>query len=391
MITRLQHLSMPSDFKIHTIEAYANLNLQYNTVKIYETYGNLNPGHEVLGTGRTQRGLPKISDSNLKEYIEESALKGIKFNYTFNARCTSNMEFGLKGQNEILRHVEHLISLGVNQMTVVVPPVLQLIRNHFPDMYLCASVIANIRSVRQASLFKSMGADRLILSEDINRDFKLLEQIRKWCKLPLEIIVNTRCLYQCAFRNSDYNYLSHCGNSAKSLPIYDYYKWLCSQYLFANPIEFYKMRWVRPEDLNHYPYVSFFKVIGRQLVHEADLPRAAEAYMKGSFDGNLLDLLGVFAPSRKRFYPIDIDNNNLKDFINFFLEFKCMEKTCTNCDHCNAYIKRIPNEVLAALNSQREQFASYLGDFANNKPTKTMDVIDIAAITMGSCSPRNYL
>jgi collagenase-like PrtC family protease len=331
---------MPADFHYDTLKGYAELNKKNYPLKVSETYGNLNPGDSPLGTGRIKTGLPAAGYEKLKDRIKWGRDFNISFNYTINSRCTHNMEFTSKGYLEILKHIEKLMNAGVEQLTLASPSLLQIIHSHFPDLHIIISVITQIKSIKQVQVYKDMGASRIILSEDVNRNFNLLSTIGKNTDLPLEIIVNTRCLFYCSMRNSDYNFLSHCGAKNYSLPVFDYYKWICTQYLFKNPIEFFKMPWIRPEDISYYNDISYFKVIGRQLVAHGDLLRTAETYMKGEFDGNLIDLMGLFSPQRKEFYPINIDNKGLKDFILYFVEGKCHQNGCHNCNHCTSYLKK---------------------------------------------------
>lgn len=389
MTTGLQHLSMPADFSPATLEAYASLNQRYPNRMVCETYGNLNPSNPLLGTGRTQGALPKVKWGELREIIKHSTHLGIGLNYTLNARCTANMEFRSRSRYELLRHVEFLMDLGVRRITVVVPSVIQIIKARFPEMQVCVSVITNISSVRQAVAYRDMGADRIILSEDLGRNFQVISAIRRAIDLPLELIVNTRCLFKCPFRNADYGWLSHCASAAKRLPVIDYYKWLCTRYLFDNPVEFFKMRWIRPEDLPYYRDVNVFKVIGRQLVEDADLPRTAEAYMSGRFEGDLIELFGIFSPRRRAFYPIRIENKGLDEFIRFFLEGKCADRACGSCGHCETFMRRcISEEGLRSLARHRTVYEQRVDRFAQHLDLKGT-AIDERAVAFATMQDKN--
>jgi collagenase-like PrtC family protease len=374
-----QWLSMPADFSPRTLDAYALLNKKYGHLRVAETYGNLNPGHPLLGTGRTEGGLPRVNPEQLRKTIEHGKSLGIGFNYTLNSRCTGNLEFGMKGRQELLSHVEELMRLGVGTITVALPSVLRLLRAQFPELRLCVSVITGVRSVKQAALYKGMGADRIILAEDIYRDFRLIERIRRGTGIPVELIVNTRCIFQCPYRKADYGLLAHCAAGRRKLPIHDYYKWLCTEYLFVHPIEFMKMRWIRPEDLAFYEAVDLFKVIGRQLVADANLPRVAETYMRGSFDGNLTDLLGTFSPRRLDFYPVRIENRALDGFLSFFRERKCAERACNDCRHCAGYLERaVGREDLERLEVHAREYATALHRYARDLDLGSVNPTEVA-------------
>jgi collagenase-like PrtC family protease len=381
----MKHLSMPADFKLATLDRYAELNARYPHLQVLETYGNLNPSPLVLGTGRITRGLPASDWTGLEKYIAHSRRLGIGFNYTFNASCTGNLEFTAKGVRTLTGFFERLLEIGCDLVTLAAPSLISLVRGTCPRMRVAASTIAEIDTVVAVREFERMGVCRIILNEDILRDFSLMAAMKRAASVPLEAIVNTRCIHVCPFKPFDFNFLSHCGSDAHSRPILDYYKWHCTRILFRNPIEWIKMPWIRPEDLPLYEDVELFKVAGRQLAVDGDPARTAECYMRGRYEGNLVALLGLFAAKRLSFYPVAIDNRKLDGFADWFKRPRaCKPNGCSDCDHCATYARAaIDASSVAELERRAALLEQELATFHDTCNPLGLDAEEIAAATRG--------
>ena len=330
---------MPADFKIETLEAYARLNAAGGRLKVYETYGNLNPSPMASGRAVGSPRLPRADMSTLSEYLRASAALGIEFNYTFNAPCTGGMEFSTAGRRRLLDFFEGLVEAGVRCFTLVTPSLISLVKTQFPHVSVATSTICEIESVAAAKAYAGFGADRIIMSEDAHRRFDLLRRVRGSVGRPIELLVNSTCLYLCPWKPFHYNLLSHM-KAAHQPDIEAYYHWQCMAVRASRPIELVKLRWIRPEDLNLYEDATFFKVVGRYFAQDSDLVRVARTYMEGHFDGNLWDLLGNFAPQRRHgFY---IDNRALDGFVEWFARDprRCRDLACDDCAHCREYAER---------------------------------------------------
>lgn len=382
---RTKHLSMPADFSIATLDRYAELNARQPRLMVLETYGNLNPNPLALGTGRITRGLPHADWEGLEGYIAHSRKLGMGFNYTFNSSCTGNFEFSSRGVRTLVSFFTRLLDIGCDLVTLAAPSLVSLVRGSCPAMRVAASTIAEIDSVCAVKQFEKMGVCRIILNEDILRDFSLITAMKRSATVPLEAIVNTRCIHICPFKPFDFNFLSHHGADVRTHPILDYYKWHCTRILFRNPVEWIKMPWIRPEDLYLYEDVDIFKVAGRQLTLEGDPVRTAECYMAGRYDGNLVALLGLFAPKRLAFYPIEIDNRKLDGFAEWFKRPRaCVPQACPDCSHCRQYAEAaIDPRSLPELARRAAAYERQLATFHRNcKPLGTTEG-DVVSITRG--------
>jgi hypothetical protein len=97
-----------------------------------------------------------------------------------------------------------------------------------------------------------------------------------------------------------------------------------------NPEEVVKTPWIRPEDTKIYGNigVSSIKIAGRTL-STSTIINIVQAYAQQKYDGNLWDLIAPWI-------PINLPNNVLDNFINFFVDktFSCNDH-CGQCHYCN--------------------------------------------------------
>lgn len=330
---------MPADFRQETLAAYAELNARYPHLTVYETYGSLNPGPMQSGRAVSSPRLPKADWPGLREYVEFSHRHAIAFNYTLNASCTGGAEFHPASRSRLLDLIARLVDHGVDHLTMTAPSLLALVKAQFPHLSLCTSTICEIDSVQAARIFVELGADRIILGEDITRDFDVIRSIQRAVSAPIEVLGNSTCLYLCPWKPFHYNLLSHM-QAYHQPDIEAYYHWQCMNLRASRPLELLKLRWIRPEDLHLYPDVTFFKIVGRYFAEDSDLVRTARTYMEGRFDGNLWDLLGNFAPQRR--HGMVVDNRALDGFVDWFAAHPhgCRTLGCNDCNHCRRYAER---------------------------------------------------
>jgi len=344
----VKYLCMPADFRPETLEAYAALNRTASDIRVYETYGNLNPSPFQSGRAIDSPRLPRVSEQGLREYLETGSRAGIHFNYTLNASCSGGKEFGPQGLKALFGIIERLANLGVQCVTLTSPAHICLVHSHWPEIALCTSVICEIDSVAAVKMFEDFGASRIIVSEDIHRRFDIIHAMRRATALPLEVLTNSTCLFRCPWKPFHYNLLSHMSTTRQP-DIEAYYHWQCMAVRLREPAELLRLRWIRPEDIDLYEDATYFKVVGRYFASDSDLVRVARTYMERRFDGNLWDLLGNFAPQRR--HGVYIDNAALDGFLPWFKASPrhCSDMACRSCDHCKRYAAAAVTGDLAAV------------------------------------------
>jgi len=102
-----------------------------------------------------------------------------------------------------------------------------------------------------------------------------------------------------------------------------------------NWVSFLQNSWVRPEDVKHYEnYFSMMKLATRM---HSNPGKVIQAYAKGKFNGNLLDLLEPGHSSL--FYPYVIDNTRFPD--DWFKKITACDKGCHKCGYCSSVLEKV--------------------------------------------------
>ena len=347
---------------------------------VYELYGKLTS--DFVGGGRASFTLPSVGRKKMAAYVQRVHDAGIKFNYLLNASCFENRELTRAGQRSIRNLLDWLSELGVDAVTLNHPLLLQMIRKRYPSLKTRIGVFAAINTVQRARFWEGEGADCLCLEDiAVNRDFKLLAKIRETVKCDLQLLVNNSCFYSCGMSNTHMNMLSHASQSkhrSKGFFI-DYCIIRCTQEKLADPVNYIRASWIRPEDLHHYQKIGYqnFKIVERSSPTLL-LQKRVRAYAEGHYEGNLLDLIQPYghAEDRKsawgkvrlalRYFlrplkvnvrklakmknlaekqgmltpldippPVVIQNEKMNGFIHQFLSGACHDKSCETCRYCH--------------------------------------------------------
>lgn len=351
-------------------------------------YGQL--ATDTLGGGRPSFQLPEVSQQQARDFIDLTHAFGMKFNYLLNPQCMGNMEYNRKFHNEMVEHIQWIVDLGADSVTVSIPFLLELIKKQFPSLRVAISVYAHIDTVQRAQYWEQLGADLITLPEHVNRNFRLLERIRKSVKCELQVLANITCLYGCPYWVYHSNTVSHASRAADpSEGFYiDYCILSCYRAFAREPVEFIKSRWIRPEDVARYENlgIEHFKLAERFMTTDT-LVKIAQAYANRRYDGNLMDLLNIrtrtesYLPMRlekllqpeyanvERLANVDdllpgvrpfIDNRGLDGFLDFYEKNECDATDCHTCGYCLRLSGKVltPNpEAVAAAAGLEEKIA----------------------------------
>jgi len=335
---------------------------------VKELYGKL--ASDFIGGGRPAYLCANPSKEEVRSHIKEVHKHGMEFNYLLNATCMGNKEFTTSGQKKICQLLDWIVGMEVDSVTVATPYLLQLIKKRYPQLKVNVSSFPNINTIERARYWEDLGADRITLDEFIlNRDFRLLRQIRKNVSCELQLIANNGCLYNCPFVPYHAITVSHSSQSEDRSGgfLLDYCALSCRYLRLTNPVNFIRANWIRPEDVHYYEDVGIdsLKLTDRTRPTEA-IALAVDAYDRKKYNGNLIDLLTIlsedsfFSGNRKVwrglkyfFRPflmnssflyklsklgpklsVYIDNSALDNFIEYFLERDCRSMSCNDCGYC---------------------------------------------------------
>lgn len=301
---------------------------------ITEVY--LSGPQEFSGSGRTMR---RLSLDKFLDTVGKIHAMGIAVNLVMNSTCEGSEWYSgdvLKSKMEYLKqaHQEH----GIESVTLANPIYIREIKSRYPDMTVCASVLADIDCVQRAKVFAEYGASVITPDVNINRNLGLLKQITEETGLRLKLMVNEGCLYKCPFRKFHFNYTSHKSKEASSECGIFFEN--CVQVSARDPSNVLLSGWIRPEDLHKYGQVTnYFKIVGRSLA-KPKVIRCIKAYMEESWDGGLLDILCDSLHVFNRAYGVYLDNKSLGKN-GFFEQVSSCDKNCSQCNYCENLAKKL--------------------------------------------------
>ena len=353
-------------------------------------YGKL--ADDVIGGCRPSFLLPQISREDVAIHVKDCHKAGIKFSYLLNTLCLDNTQYTKKGYAQIRELLDWLTEIKVDELTIAIPYLIRLVKEHYPHFYVKVSSVSRVNTVTRARQYEDMGVEEIISDEMLNRDFDTLKAINDAVNIPLEVISNPCCIWECA---QQFEHVNHDGHASQSQSHNNYcYLQLpyiiCSSQKLNDPVNIMKARWIRPEDLHYYEEIGIthFKVVERFKTSNA-LTMAVKAYAERSFDGNLIDLLtlpnkGSFLPPNLEYFnkpdmvdmeqvqtvaglmdfsfnhAIDIPNKSLDGFLEFFRNHDCRRMSCDDCGYCQKFFDKVAryNKDVASAQANR------LTDFA---------------------------
>jgi collagenase-like PrtC family protease len=353
---------------------------------VAELFGKL-PSDSV-GGGRASFMLSPLTAKEFREHVRQAAAKGIGFNYLINPACMDNREYTKKGQAGLERLLGFVEECGVTSVTVSLPFLLPILKKRHPRLKVRVGVYARVDNVAKAKFWEEMGADCITLeSIAVNRDFAVLKAIRSAVQLELQLIANSNCMIFCPLSGQHMVNLSHAsqrGHASRGFMI-DYCALRCSAEKLADPTNYLRSEFIRPEDVELYTGMGFtsLKILERGAP-TAVLRQRVQAYAERRFEGNLLDLIQPYgyknsaqghsrAADFTRFLryffrpgviktkgllrlkelaekrgliagmdwdPVHIDNRSLDGFVAGLQDIDCRRTDCSQCGYCAAWTKK---------------------------------------------------
>jgi collagenase-like PrtC family protease len=313
-------------------EIFKSKNLNNNRIR--EVY--LSGPQEYSGSGRitSMQGMDRFIET-----VKKIHHNGLRVNLVMNTTCEGSDWYSMKTVKKIMEYLAKAHGdYGVETVTLVNPILMKLIRKNFPDLEICASVLSEIDCVQRAILFKKAGADVVTPDMNINRNLKLLKEIKDITGLKIKPMVNEGCLYKCPFRRFHFNYVSHASKEVKDEPSIFFDN--CVAVSAHDPSQVLKSCWIRPEDLQKYGEItSYFKIVGRSTPMNKVM-RCIKAYMQESWEGGLLDIMcDSFAVFNSQ-YGVYLDNKSL-DKYGFFEKVTSCNKECHKCNYCDELSRKL--------------------------------------------------
>lgn len=404
-------LSVATNFKPDFLDAMEGY-------PVTELFGKL--PSDSLGGGRASFMLSPLTVRQLQDHVQAAAKRGIGFNYLINPACMDNREYTRQGQADLERLLELVEGCGATAVTVSLPFLISIIKKRHPRLKVRIGVYARVDNVAKAKFWEGLGADCITLeSISVNRDFAMLTAIRNAVKLELQLIANSNCLMFCPLSGHHMVNLSHAsqkGHASRGFMI-DYCALRCSAEKLADPSNYLRSEFIRPEDIDSYMNMGFtsFKILERGAPTTV-MAKRVRAYSEGCFEGNLLELIQPYGYKDKsgaatggsgnfwrflRYFfrpglvktsgllklkklaekrgllsamewdPVYIDNKRLDGFLSGMKEIDCRSTDCSVCGYCAAWTEKA---VRIDMNFQSELLKLYSDSFGALYSGKLWDI-----------------
>ena len=196
---------------------------------------------------------------------------------------------------------------------------------------------------------------RIVPDRALNRTPEDLAALSKTVKdfnpaIRIELLANEGCMYQCPFKPSHDAHISLSNTGLVKETTFQMNQTLgCQAYFNLRPHAFLKSPFIRPEDMSHYQGIADgIKLCGRTRGVKF-LKRCIRAYLDGSFDGNLLDLMDTPEVLARQYH---IDNPRLGN--RFFTPLTACTKVCKPCRICAELFNRASWKKKLTFESYKE-------------------------------------
>ena len=317
---------------------FAEMVLRHPSVKeVYFPWVGEPSGRPKLGF--EEEDDPEELEAALKRDLERLKSAGIALDLLLNANCYGEFAMSRKLEARIVEIIGTLDAWGCRPdiCTTASPFVAHVVKDGFHDIEVRASVnmrLTTIQAFRHlAPLFDSYYAGR-----DIQRNLSTIERFSGWCRANgkrLCILANSGCIRNCPWQTFHDNLIAHSDAAMKVDNVRGWCPHLCWTLYRgrSNLVEVLKSTWIRPEDIHRYDgLVDVVKLATRQ---HANPDMVMGAYERGSFAGNLLDLLEPgFSPA---FFPDFIDNSSFPP--DWFDRTSRCERECIECGYCESALR----------------------------------------------------
>ena len=160
-----------------------------------------------------------------------------------------------------------------------------------------------------------------------------IAELKQWCDAngkKLYLLANSGCLNFCSAHQFHDNLVSH-EQEIRAMDNAYNFRGICHDYLARKEKQIHYLRdtnFIRPEDLPLYE--PFFDVAKLATRSSRDPVRILEAYLNGSYHGNLMDLMEP--DHAEAFYPAILENSRIPaEFGEHVLN---CPKNCGQCTYC---------------------------------------------------------
>ena len=305
--------------------------------EVYFSWGAMPSGRSA--TGLQKDLLPWEAEERQRHELRQIADVGIGLNLLLNANCYGGDSLSRAFFQSIGDLVDHLRQeWNLVSVTTTSPVIGRFLRQNFGGLEVRASVNMEI-GTPEGMDYLTDSFDSFYVKRELNRDMAALRTLRAYCDetgKKMHLLANSGCLNHCSARQFHDNLVAHEQEIAKRDNAF-VFKSACRQYLTeashrAKILQ--RSNWIRPEDLHRYEAIADGIKLATRI--SPNPVAILDAYLRGSYSGNTLELLEPnYAAS---FYPTVLDNRAFPaDY--FDIRHNC-GGDCGSCGYCeNLYPK----------------------------------------------------
>lgn len=268
---------------------------------------------------------------------------GMKLDILANATCYGDKAFTEEQRLQIVGIIRHLDKLGLYPeiVTTTSPYIAKVFKVNFPDIEVRASVNMRLRNTLALEYLAPL-YDSYYICRDVQRDLPTFHTMAAWCKdhgKKLCMLANSGCVRNCPWQVFHETLLAHKFLAAFPEMDKENLGLVCNRIFdkIRNRVDFLRCSWIRPEDIHVFePELETIKLSTREAPYPLEI---AEAYLNGSYDGNLLRLMD---PNHAfGFRPYRIDNKSFPaDWVTSGIAGKCAEN-CVHCGKCEQVLSKL--------------------------------------------------
>lgn len=321
------------------------LDFKERIAEVYFAWVGMASGRAALGIDRNG-----VVNHSLRKQLEKDLYRisksGVGLNILFNANCYGGLALSTELESEVRSTINYLVDRigGIRAVTTTSLAIAYIVKNHFPEIDVRASVNMRIGTVEGMQHVSGL-FDSYVVQRDIQRYLAHMKILKEWCNnngKTLHMLANSGCIRYCPGQTFDDNIVAH-DQEIRGIPnIEGFRHHVCSHsYRKENGRHTaLQATWIRPEDLHNYEgTVDAVKLATR--IHP-NPKKVIGAYATGHFNGNLLDLL---EPSVGKFFEPHMINN--RDFPkDWFKRTSTCGWKCDNCGYCEKIEKMVFQKML---------------------------------------------
>ena len=291
---------------------------------------------------------PGLSNARAKKYdkpddearitadLQYCRAHGMKLDILANATCYGEKSFTEEQRLQITGIIRHLDKIGLYPeiVTTTSPYIAKIFKTLYPDIEVRASVNMRLRNTLALEYLAPL-YDSYYICRDVQRDLPTFHAMAAWCRdhgKKLCLLANSGCLRNCPWQVFHETMLSHKFSDSMHEMMNLNLELVCNRIISQKKrwADFLRCTWIRPEDIHVFePELETIKLSTREAKYPLEI---VEAYVNGSYDGNLVRLMDPIHAFG--FRPYRIDNKSFPaDWVTSGIAGKCAEN-CTHCGKC---------------------------------------------------------